>query len=147
MQYTLIIDAQQDESVVVTAHQHSALTQEIERLVAQHADTQTIIGYGEDETRILSYDAIECVAVNDGKTVAVDTDGATWRLKMRLYEIEQQLPPYFIRVNKSALVNRRRIAGFSAAFSGAVDVRMRCGYTDYVSRRCLRNIKKELSKP
>ncbi len=146
MKYTLIIDESQEESVVVTAHRQSALTDDIERLIKQHTSEQVLVGYGEDDIRLLPYDSVECIAVNDGKTIAIDTDGVSWRLKMRLYEIEEQLPSHFIRINKSAIANKRRIDTFTAAFSGAVNVKMKCGYTDYVSRRCLRNIKKELGK-
>lgn len=146
MQYKLIIDEQQEESVVVTAHQPSALTDEIERLVTQQADTQAVAAYGEDEMRLLPYDRIECVTVDDGKTIAIDTDGKRWRLKMRLYEIEQRLPAHFIRINKSAIANRRRLTKFTAAFSGAVNARFMCGYTEYVSRRCFSIIKKEWRK-
>lgn len=146
MKYTLIIDENQEESVVVTAHRQSALTDDIERLLTRHADDRVLVGYGAEDMRLLPYDTVECIAVSDGKTVAIDSNGVAWRIKMRLYEIEDILPAYFIRINKSALANRHRIDAFTTAFSGAVNVRMRSGYTDYVSRRCLRDIKKELGK-
>ena len=63
---------------------------------------------------------------------------------MRLYELSEVLPGCFIKINKSSLANRTRIDRFSAAFSGSVDVIFKCGYRDYVSRRCFSEIKKEL---
>ena len=80
---------------------------------------------------------------NFGCTVhAIDTDGKQHLVKMRLYEIEQLLPNYFVRINKSAIANQSQIAKFKASFSGAVDVIFKCGHVDYVSRRCFSEIKR-----
>ena len=51
-------------------------------------------------------------------------------------------PSYFIRINKSTLANEHRIVRFDAAFSGGVDAVFRCGYRDYVSRRCFSQIRR-----
>ena len=64
------------------------------------------------------------------------------RLKQRLYELESILPPTFIRINKSTLANEHRIDRFDAAFSGGVDAVFRCGYREYVSRRCFAEIRR-----
>jgi DNA-binding LytR/AlgR family response regulator len=80
--------------------------------------------------------------VEDGKTYAIDKTGQQHLVKMRLYEVEQLLPSYFVRINKSAIANQRQIAKFKASFSGAVDVLFKCGYVDYVSRRCFSEIKR-----
>ena len=90
------------------------------------------------------YSLFECFAVTDGKTEAVTLSGERFRVKRRLYELEQTLPSDFIKINKSCIANKNRVERFSAAFSGAVDVIFKSGYTDYVSRRCFAQIKKEL---
>ena len=78
----------------------------------------------------------------EGKTWAIDRHGDRYRLKQRLYELESQLPPNFIRINKSTFANEARIKKFSASFSGAVDAVFLCGYREYVSRRCFAQIKR-----
>ncbi|MBQ5346928.1 MAG: LytTR family transcriptional regulator, partial [Ruminococcus sp.] len=65
-------------------------------------------------------------------------------LSFNLYEAAQELPASFIKINKSTIANKTRIERFSAVFSGSVDVIFKSGYTDYVSRRCFAEIKKEL---
>ena len=80
--------------------------------------------------------------VIDGKTYAIDACGQQHLVKMRLFEIEQLLPTYFVRINKSAIANEKQIAKFKATFAGAVDVIFKCGHTDYVSRRCFSEIKR-----
>ena len=65
-------------------------------------------------------------------------------VKKRLYELEEILPSDFIKINRSCVANKKRIERFSAALTGAVNVIFKSGYTDYASRRCFAEIKKEL---
>ena len=142
MKFKLIIDNTGEEEVVVRAHSPSALTEQIEALVLAREGTDQVTAYTEDEVRMLKFSDIECITVLEGKTWAIDTRGRRYRLKLRLYELEQILPSFFIRINNSALANEHRLERFSASFSGAVDAVFRCGYKEYVSRRCFAVIKR-----
>jgi DNA-binding LytR/AlgR family response regulator len=73
---------------------------------------------------------------------AIDTEGKQYRIHDRLRDLEEILPSYFIRINKSALANEHRILRFDAAFSGGVDAVFACGYREYVSRRCFAEIRR-----
>ncbi|MBE6986776.1 MAG: LytTR family transcriptional regulator [Ruminococcaceae bacterium] len=140
MKLKLIIDKEKDEEVVITAHQRTALIDEIEALISKHTDR--IPGYTEDNIKMLSVSQIECITVLDGKTYAIDHKNRRYRLKQRLYELEQQLPSSFIRINKSALANEARLDRFQVTYAGSVDAVFKCGYTEYVSRRCFAQIKR-----
>ena len=140
MKFKLIIDKEKEEELVATVHSRTALIDEIEALISKHTDS--IPGYTEDEIKMLSVSEIECVTVLDGKTYAIDTQNHRYRLKQRLYELEQQLPPSFIRINKSALANQTRLDRFAVTYAGSVDAVFQCGYTEYVSRRCFAQIKR-----
>ncbi len=142
MKFTLIIDKEKDEEVVATVHEHTALTDEIEALVLKYAGADRIPAYTEDDMKMLSFSDIECVTVLDGKTYAIDTQNRRYRLKQRLYELEQLLPSSFIRINKSTLANENRLDRFAVTYSGGVDAVFKCGYTEYVSRRCFAQIKR-----
>lgn len=142
MRLKLIIDQEKEEEVVITAHRHSPLIDEIETLLSKYADR--IPGYTEDDIKMLSVSEIECVTVLDGKTYAIDTGNRRYRLKQRLYELEQQLPSFFIRINKSSLANETRLDRFSVTIAGSVDAVFKCGYREYVSRRCFAQIKRRL---
>ena len=146
MKFTLIIDPDADEEIVVRVHQQSSLTDQIENLVMQYQGTDKIAAYTEDEMKLLSFDMIECITVLDGKTYAIDLNNQQYRLKQRLYELEALLPSSFIRINKSTIANEKQIERFVATFSGAVDALFRCGYRDYVSRRCFCQIKRRYQK-
>lgn len=142
MQFKLIIDQEKDEEVVITAHKRNTLIDEIEALISKHTDR--IPGYTEDDIKMLSVSEIECITVLDGKTYAIDTRNCRYRLKQRLYELEQQLPASFIRINKSSLANETYLDRFAVTIAGSVDAVFKCGYREYVSRRCFAQIKRRL---
>lgn len=141
MKFRLIIDRQRDEEVVATVHERTALTDEIERIVTgKRLDSLAV--YADDEIRILPFEETECIAVMGGKVFAIDLKGEKYIIRKRLYEVEEILPDYFIKINKSAIANRRRIEKFTLSFSGSVNVIFKSGYEDYVSRRCFAEIKR-----
>lgn len=144
MKFKLIIDKENDEEIVVTAHSRTVLIDEIEALIQKHAGIDRITGYAEDDIKMLSVSEIECITVLDGKTYAIDSMNLRYRLKQRLYELESILPPSFIRINKSTLANEMRLDRFAVTYAGSVDAIFKCGYREYVSRRCFAQIKRRL---
>ena len=144
MKFKLIIDKEKDEEIVATVHSRTALIDEIETLISAHAGTDRIAGYTENDIKMLSVSEIECVTVIDGKTYAIDAKNHQYMLKQRLYELEQQLPSSFIRINKSTLANENALDRFAVTYAGSVDAVFQCGYREYVSRRCFAQIKRRL---
>ena len=142
MKFRLIISKEKEEEVVATVHARSPLIDEIEALISKHTDR--IPGYTEDDIQMLSVSQIECITVLDGKTYAIDSKNRKYRLKLRLYELEQQLPSFFIRINKSTLANENALDRFTVTVAGSVDAVFKCGYREYVSRRCFAQIKRRL---
>ncbi len=126
MKFKLNIDKNKEELVEATLHRKGDFSYKLEEMVLGYSGEDSITAYTEDDIKVLKFSEIE------------------YRLKMRLYEISEILPGYFIKINKSSLANRKQIERFSAAFSGSVDVVFKSGFRDYVSRRCFADIKKEL---
>ncbi len=142
MKYKLIIDKDAEEKIIAIAHAPSSLTRQIEDLVCRCSGADSIMGYRDDEMRKLTFSEIECITVLDRKVIAIDTCGNHYSLKERLRDLEEILPSYFIRINKSTLANEHCIIRFDAAFSGGVDAVFDCGYMEYVSRRCFAEIRR-----
>ena len=142
MKYKLIIDKNAEEEIIAIVHAPSSLTQEIENLVCGFSGADSFMGYRDDEMRKLTFQEIECITILDRKVIAIDTNGNHYRIKDRLRELEEVLPSYFIRINKSTLANEHRILRFDAVFSGGVDAVFQCGYREYVSRRCFAEIRR-----
>ena len=142
MKYKLLIDKDAEEEIIAIVHAPSSLTQQIENLVCSFSGTDSILGHREDEMRKLAFQEIECITILDRKVIAIDSHGTHYRIQERLRDLEQVLPSYFIRINKSTLANEHRILRFAAAFSGGVDAVFQCGHRDYVSRRCFAEIRR-----
>ena len=142
MKYKLIIDKNAEEEIIAVVHAPSELTQQIENLVCSFSGTDNIIGYRDGEKQKLTFQEIECITILDRKVIAIDGKGNQYRIQDRLRDLEDVLPSYFIRINKSAIANEHRILRFDAAFSGGVDAVFKCGYREYVSRRCFAEIRR-----
>ena len=142
MKYKLIIDKNMEEEIIAIVHAPSSLTQQIEDLVYSYSGDNSIMGSRNDEMRKLKFQEIECITILDRKVIAIDTNGNYYRIQDRLRELEDVLPSYFIRINKSTLANEQRIQRFDTAFSGGVDAIFQCGYREYVSRRCFAEIRR-----
>lgn len=144
MKLKLIIDREKDEELIAIVHSRSPLIDEIEALLLKSEGADRIPGYTEEDIKILSVSEIECITVLDGKTYAIDSKNCRYRLKQRLYELESILPASFIRINKSALANEKALDRFTVTVAGSVDAVFKCGYREYVSRRCFSEIKRRL---
>jgi len=145
MKFKLIIDKEAEEEVVAYVHEASELTEQIEDLIRAHTGNGKITVYNEDEIKQISFSDIECITVLDRKIFAIGSSGERYRMHRRLCDLEEILPSYFIRINKSTIANENRILRFSTAYTGAVDAIFKCGYKDYVSRRCFAEIKRRLN--
>ena len=142
MKYKLIIDKNVEEEIIAIVHAPSSLTQQIENLVCSFSGSDCVMGYRDDGMRKLVFQEIECITILDRKVIAIDVSGTRYRLQERLRELEDVLPSYFIRINKSTLANEHCILRFDAVFSGGVDAVFQCGYREYVSRRCFAEIRR-----
>ncbi len=128
MKYRLVIDKNADEEIIAVVRAPSSLTREIENLVMNFSGSDFIVGYREGETRKMEFREIECITVLERRVIAIDQKGSRYRLQERLRDLEEALPSYFIRINKSTLANEHAILRFDAAFSGGVDAVFQCGY-------------------
>ena len=145
MKFQLIIDEESEELITARVKKGNDLTAKIETLVKEYAGESKIVGFTEDETIILELQEIECVTVIDNKIWAI-TENGKFLIKSRLYEVEKILPFSFIKINKSSVANINKIKKFISTYSGSVNVEFKSGYTDYVSRRCLTQVKRRLIK-
>ena len=139
MKYTIIIDKNREEEVIVYAKEKTALTDEIERLVSDN--NLGFIGYDKNGEGVkLTADEVYCFTAEDNKIFAI-TEKEKLRLKVRLYQLEGVLPEYFVKINQSCVANIRKIARFDTSVSGTLLIKFKNGYKDYVSRRQMKAVK------
>ena len=84
-----------------------------------------------------------CFTVEESRVYAITKSGK-WQLKCRLYNLEESLPQSFVKINQSCIANIKMIHRFDTSLSGALAVRFKNGYCDYVSRRNLKTVKERL---
>lgn len=146
MKFRIIIDKEAEEELIAIVHEASELTEQIENLILSYRGSQKILAYNNEELVQLCFSDIECITVIERKIFAIDKNGLRYRMNRRLCDLEEILPSYFIRINKSTLANENCILRFSTVYTGAVNAVFKCGYEEYVSRRCFSEIKRRLNR-
>lgn len=141
MKCNLVINPNREEEVIVYAHQKSRITDEIERICFENG--LEIIGYKDREAIRLNLQDVYCFIVEDNKIYAL-TQKEKLQLKCRLYNLEDRFTGGFVKINQSCIANIKKIERFDASIGGALTVKFKNGYTDYVSRRNLKNVKERL---
>ena len=129
------------EHIDVYAHEGSDIPKEIEGLLKNKE--YVLIGYTEREAAKLEPSSVICFIAEEGRVIAI-AEGARFTVRETLGELEEHLPDQFIRINRSAIANIRKIEKFDVSFSGTLGVIFKNGYKDYVSRRNLKKIKERL---
>ena len=141
MKLRIVIDPNRDEEIIIYAHEKSHLVCEIGELVKNHS--VDLIGYTENETVKLDLNDVYCFYTEDNKVFAL-MENEKYRLKSRLYQLEENLSDNFVKINQSCIANIKKIDRFKATVGGSLTVVFKNGYVDFVSRRNLKNVKERL---
>ena len=140
MKFSFYADKERNE-VIVYAPEKNELITEIEHLARKNSSE--LIGYKSKEAIKLSPDEILCFISENNRVFAV-TEKEKLLLRLRLYQLEESLSSNFVKINQSCIANIRQIKKFNASFSGTLQVTFKNGYTDYVARRRLKEVKERL---
>ncbi len=140
MEIKVIFDKASSECVTIVAHERTKLVDEIERLVSEN--NLELFGYKENEAERIILSDINCFISENNKTYALTNE--KFRIKQRLYQIEDMLDGNFVRINQSCIANIRQIQKVQATLGGSISVIFKNGYRDYISRRNLKNVKERL---
>ena len=141
MKYKLIIDDKQEESIVITAHSKTELIKEIEALITK--DSLKLYGYRDEQIVPLDKNEVYAFYTLDGKVFASVKEG-NLLIKERIYQLEELLLESFVKVNQGCLINVKKILRFESNLGGSIKVVMKNGYSDYISRRELQNVKRRM---
>ena len=78
------------------------------------------------------------------KRTFVYTKENCYESKLRLYEIEESLGSYFLRISKSMIVNLKKIKSVKSDLSGRMEASMLNGEKIVISRSYVKEIKRRL---
>ncbi len=144
MKFKLLINPHKNEIVQAQVHQKSIFTDNLEKFVLTNGNSNSIIGYNDKDHVILQLEDIVIITILDNKITAICINNKRYHLRKRIYQLTNELPNNFWRINKSSIVNKIYIDRFEETKTAGVNVVMKNGLSDYVSRRCFSKIRKEL---
>lgn len=116
----------------------------ISMLEKEHANSLTLIGTNNKKTYFIKPEDISLVRTEGRAIICYDKQGNRYTLDKPLYELENMLDICFVRISKSAIVNIRQINHVEASFNGTMELVMKNGITDYISRSFRKNFKERL---
>lgn len=144
MKFKLLINPHKNEIVQAQVHQKSIFTDNLEKFVLTNGNSNSIIGYDDKDHVILQLEDIVIITILDNKITAICINNKRYHLRKRIYQLTNELPNNFWRINKSSIVNKIYIDRFEETKTAGVNIVMKNGPSDYVSRRCFSKIRKEL---
>ncbi|ARK32699.1 LytTR family DNA-binding domain-containing protein [Halalkalibacter krulwichiae] len=107
-------------------------------------ETEFLIGREGERQHILKPQDIHFFYTQKDAVYAV-TDKGEFKLKEKLYELEQLLAPNrFVRLSKSVIANLREFSHFEPSFNGTLCVFFKSGKKEYVTRHYVKAIKETL---
>lgn len=147
MRVEIKLDSQFTEplAVISTAEITDEVNEAVKKLNHLNDNGSDIItGFSDERAEILSPDDIYRIYSESQKVLAV-TDKGVYRIRMRLYQVEQKLVERkFVRISNSEIINLNKTANFDLSFVGTIQVKLKNGESTFVSRRYVSEIKKIL---
>ncbi|MDE7016654.1 MAG: LytTR family transcriptional regulator [Lachnospiraceae bacterium] len=120
------------------------IAQIISLLEKEGADPSTLIGIKEEKTYFIEPASLELLRTEDREIVCYDKLKNRYVLNKPLYELENILGDRFTRISKSTIVNIRRISHVEASFNGTMELVMKNGIEDHISRSFRKSFKERL---
>lgn len=141
MKCRTFIGTEREDEILIYSRERTELVNKIESLVLE--ENTELVGYIYRDAVRLDVSEIHCFVVEDNKVFAL-TEKQKYRLKQRIYTLEEMLDGNFVKINQSCIANIGKIRKFTASVSGSLNVTFKNGYSDYVSRRNVKKVKERL---
>ncbi len=128
--------------IILTA----SMTEDVNIILNKLSDQapQIISGSKDNKIEVIEQADLIRIYASSGKVFAVTHKGE-YALRLRLYEIEERLPPHqFVRISNSEIINLKNVNNFDFSFTGTICVKLANGTITYVSRRYVSKLKKIL---
>ncbi len=124
----------------------AAMTEEVNTILSRLSEQAPpiISGSRGDRVEVLEQADLIRIYASAGKVLAVTPKGE-YVLRLRLYEIEERLPPHqFVRISNSEIIHLKKVDSFDLSMTGTICVKLANGTVTYVSRRYVSKLKKIL---
>lgn len=146
MKIEIQIDDSLDESeVIIRAKELNSEVAKIQKALSGMAAHKGEIVFEKNETEY--YFPVENILFfeTDGDKVFAHTVNDLYLVRKKLYELEEILPSFFLRVSKSAILNTKKVYGLTKNLSASSKVEFSgTGKVVYVSRNFYKTLKEKL---
>lgn len=116
----------------------------ISMLEKENANSLALIATKDRKTYFIKPENISLIRAEGREIVCYDKLKNRYILDKPLYELENILDSSFVRISKSAIVNINQINHVEASFNGTMELVMKNGVTDYISRSFRKSFKERL---
>lgn len=135
---------EEDERVEIYAQDDTQKIKEIIACAKQDETLTTLTGKNQYQ-RVFQVPIEEVLQIKaENKKVYAWTYTQCLIISNPLYELEEILPHYFIRISKSEILNIRNIKYLSVGANGMIHITLKHGEATYSSRRYLKKLKARL---
>ena len=135
-------DCSEPYAVLHISKMTPAIADAVSILEKEGAESFVLFGTRDGKIHFLEPENLALTRTEGREVVCYDKRKNRYILNRPLYELEEHLGDQFIRIYKSALVNLRQISHVEASFNGTMELTLKNGMEDYISRKYLPPFKK-----
>ena len=135
------VEKKEQEEAIIRVVEKDSTIQNVIELLENGSDTIPVI---KDSSPVMcKVNAIYYIESVDKRTY-IYTKDSCYETKLRLYELEDRLGPFFARCSKAMIVNLRKIKSVSSEFSGRMNAELLNGEQVIIARNYVKDIKRRL---
>ena len=145
MRVELQIDANCEEPfAVLHISKLTPAVREAIKILENEGIQRMITAQAEGKVFVIEPEMIEVIRTEGRELVLYSKSKERYLLSKPLYELEALLGNDFIRISKSAIINFRRIHHAEASFNGTMEVVMKNGIEEVITRSYKKQFKERL---
>ena len=134
-----------EEEVIIRCARLSDRVNNLQTILLKDQEEKKFVFYKDDTEFFLPIDEILFFETSDNQVWA-HTKSDEYQVKLKLYELENSLPGYFMRVSKSSVLNIKKVYSISKNLTASSKVEFFDSHkVVYVSRNYYKALKEKMS--
>ena len=142
-----LVDDSSEEEVLIRCRRVDDRMEKIQRYIREQTScSPSIAFYQGNEEYYFSIDKV-LFFETEGEHIYAHTERDAYRIKYRLYELEEMLPPYFIRCSKSTILNSMQVYSITKNLAASSLIGFENTHKHvYVSRKYYQQLRRMMRK-
>ena len=142
----LVKDIGEDEVVIRCGRVDDTIQKIHQYILDETAETHRLVFYKDNQEFYFPLDEV-LFFETEGEHIFAHTSKDAYRIKYRLYELEEMLPRYFVRAAKSTIINIRQIHSVTRNLTASSLVSFKNSHKQvYVSRYYYKELRQRLNE-